>query len=104
MLINSEVWDVRTRRLVRWAPALDGAAPLFSHVSSDVIYASQRRLTDDLGAMFEQNGDVSFANICLCVAAAGSASKVSLAAPAACFLLHARLDSANLTVCCSTSS
>lgn len=52
VLINSEVWDVRTRRLCRSAPALDGAAPVFSHVSSDVIYASQRRLTDDLGATF----------------------------------------------------
>ena len=50
MLINSEVWDVRTRRLCRSALALDGATPVFNHASSDVIYASQRRLTDDLRA------------------------------------------------------
>ena len=50
MLINSEVWDVRTRRLCRSALALDGATPVFNHTSSDVIYASQRRLTDDLRA------------------------------------------------------
>jgi hypothetical protein len=48
VLINSEVWDVRTRRLCRSALALDGATPVFNHASSDVIYASQRRLTDDL--------------------------------------------------------
>lgn len=48
--MNSEVWDLRTRRLARCAPALDGATPLYSAPGVDVLYASQRRLCDDLGA------------------------------------------------------
>jgi len=51
VLINSEVWDLRTRRLARSAPALDGATPVFARAASDVIYAAQRRLFDDLGAV-----------------------------------------------------
>ena len=53
--MNSEVWDLRTRRLVRAAPALEGATPVFGRPASDVIFASARRLTDDLGGSNEEN-------------------------------------------------
>ena len=46
MVINSEVWDLRTLRLLRSCPALDGAAVTFA--GADVLFAIQRPISDDL--------------------------------------------------------
>lgn len=48
--MNSEVWDLRTRRLIRRVSCLDSAVPVYASAGSDVIYAAQRRVSDDIGA------------------------------------------------------
>ena len=46
MVINSEIWDLRTLSLLRSCPALDGAAVTFA--GADVLFATQRPVSDDL--------------------------------------------------------
>ncbi len=46
VVINSEVWDLRTLSLLRSCPALDGAAVTFA--GADVLFAIQRPISDDL--------------------------------------------------------
>ena len=48
VLMNSEVWDLRTLSLLRSVPALDGAAVTFA--GPDVLFAIQRPVSDDLRA------------------------------------------------------
>ena len=47
MIVNSEVWDLRTRQLLRSVPALDQAYVRFS-ATGDVLLASLRRSGDEL--------------------------------------------------------
>ena len=47
VIVNSEVWDLRTRQLLRSVPALDQAYVRFNAVG-DVILASLRRSGDEL--------------------------------------------------------
>ncbi len=46
VVINSEVWDLRTLSLLRCCPALDGAAVTFA--GADALFAIQRPISDDL--------------------------------------------------------
>ncbi|KAK9811850.1 hypothetical protein WJX72_011159 [[Myrmecia] bisecta] len=48
IIMNSEVWDLRTFKLLRSAPCLD-ATTLTFNAAGDVMYATLRRTTDDLG-------------------------------------------------------
>lgn len=52
VIINSEVWDLRNRRLLRSVPSLDQTVITFND-SGDVIYAILRRNLDDVTAAFQ---------------------------------------------------
>ena len=45
--MNSEIWDLRTYKLLHSVPSLDGCALNFSN-DSKIIYAHLRRTSDDL--------------------------------------------------------
>ncbi|GJP84374.1 hypothetical protein CLOP_g14433 [Closterium sp. NIES-67] len=47
VIINSEVWDLRTRKLLRSVPSLDQTCITFN-TTGEVIYATLRRTSDDL--------------------------------------------------------
>ncbi|KAK9813653.1 hypothetical protein WJX73_001935 [Symbiochloris irregularis] len=47
VVLNSEVWDLRTLRLLRSVPCLDGTVLTWTG-SGDAAFASLRRMTDDL--------------------------------------------------------
>eukprot|EP00198_Chlamydomonas_reinhardtii_P007817 XP_001697154.1 predicted protein [Chlamydomonas reinhardtii] len=51
VILNSEVWDLRTFRLLRSVPSLDGASVLFNG-GGDVLYAARRQSDEPFSALF----------------------------------------------------
>ncbi|KAG2501358.1 hypothetical protein HYH03_001148 [Edaphochlamys debaryana] len=51
VILNSEVWDLRSQRLLRSVPSLDGATLAFSG-AGDVLYASRRQSDEPLSQLF----------------------------------------------------